>query len=351
MKLFSLLILSLLISVSVKATSFEQDSVGLEVKDGKWVVVHKVDPGETLFSISQRYDAEIDAIITMNDIVDYSITEGALLYVPYPKAGKERIYSVEAGDTMFSLSQKFDVSVSELMKWNGLDSYQLAVGQEISVYLPPGEDSPPVAASSREGYHIVQQGETLYSISQQHNINVDELKRWNDLDNNALSEGQELIISASVAGIATAAVVAQSTQTDPEPSPSQPEQPIVADDTTISDEYPLDPSQQKVAPAPFTMPDNPKLDQLDQIKEAGMAELIEGTSDNEKFLALHKSAEPGTILSVTNELNHQSVFVRVVGQIPNTSENERIVVKLSKAAYDQLDAVNPKFRVVVSRLR
>ena len=79
-----------------------------------------------------------------------------------------------------------------------------------------------------------------------------------------------------------------------------------------------------------------------------MAELIEGSTESSKYLALHRNAPKGTILMVMNELNNQVVFVRVIGPLPDTGLNNKVVVKISKAAWQKLGAVNKRFRVKVS---
>lgn len=81
------------------------------------------------------------------------------------------------------------------------------------------------------------------------------------------------------------------------------------------------------------------------MKEGGLAELIEGTDGNRKYLALHRTAKVGTILKVRNELNNREVFVRVRGELPNIGANTNVIIKISKSAYDRLGAIDPKFRV------
>ena len=82
--------------------------------------------------------------------------------------------------------------------------------------------------------------------------------------------------------------------------------------------------------------------------QTGLAELIEGTSGNRKYLALHRSAPIGTIMKVRNEMNNREVFVRVMGKLPDTALNDKLVIKISKSAYDRLGAIDPSFRVEVT---
>ena len=86
----------------------------------------------------------------------------------------------------------------------------------------------------------------------------------------------------------------------------------------------------------------------DEVKEGGLAELIEGSEGNRKYLGLHRTARPGTILKVRNELNNREVFVRVVGPLPDTGVNNNLVIKISKSAFDRLGAIDTRFRVEVT---
>jgi rare lipoprotein A (peptidoglycan hydrolase) len=85
-----------------------------------------------------------------------------------------------------------------------------------------------------------------------------------------------------------------------------------------------------------------------RVSEKGIAEVITGTGESAKFLALHKSAPVGTIIQVSNPMNNISIFVRVIGKLPATGENDKIVIKLSQSAYERLNAIDKKFLVDLS---
>ena len=60
--------------------------------------------------------------------------------------------------------------------------------------------------------------------------------------------------------------------------------------------------------------------------------------DSEKYLALHKTAKEGTIIFVKNQMNQNMVIVRVIGKLPDTGINEKIDIRLSKIAFEKLNA-------------
>jgi rare lipoprotein A (peptidoglycan hydrolase) len=78
-----------------------------------------------------------------------------------------------------------------------------------------------------------------------------------------------------------------------------------------------------------------------------LAELIPNTSGNKKYLVLHRTAPVGSVIRVKNEENDLTIFARVVGVLPETGDNAKLLIKLSQAAYDQLKAVNQRFPVEI----
>ncbi|HIE44601.1 MAG TPA: LysM peptidoglycan-binding domain-containing protein [Flavobacteriaceae bacterium] len=95
---------------------------------------------------------------------------------------------VEVGETLYSISGKYYVSVSDIKHFNNLKSNVISVGQKLKLI---GKKSIVV---SKNIEHIVVKGDTLFSLSKKYNITVEKLKTLNNLINNNLSLGQKLII-------------------------------------------------------------------------------------------------------------------------------------------------------------
>lgn len=64
-----------------------------------------------------------------------------------------------------------------------------------------------------------------------------------------------------------------------------------------------------------------------------------------RYYALHRSAPNGTIIRVTNRMNNANVFVKVVGRLPDSGENEGMIIKISKAAADKMGVIDQRFQV------
>jgi LysM repeat protein len=217
---------------------------------------------------------------------------------------------------------------------NGLTDTSLSLGQELIVKngANSGEgtiNKPANPAPNGKGMHTVAAKETLFSISKQYGVTVDQLKEWNSLVGNELKLGQTLLVAAP-ASVATVAVVSATVNPEPvknnTPQETQTSTPVVSTPIKISEGY----------------------KDGKEVRETGLAELIEGTQGNRKYLALHRTAPTGTILKIKNQMNDREVFVRVIGQLPDTGINDKLVIKISKSAYDRLSAIDPKFMVEVT---
>jgi len=112
-----------------------------------------------------------------------------------PKVDKKTIHSqvpsvhiVEVGETLYSISGKYFVAVKDIKYFNNLKSNTINVGQKLK--LTGGKQPEKITYQT----HIVQKGDTLYSLSKKYHITVEKLKTLNNLINNDLSLGQTLII-------------------------------------------------------------------------------------------------------------------------------------------------------------
>jgi LysM repeat protein len=334
-----------------------KDSIGTETVNGKVFVIHSVGEKETLYAISRRYGTTVENILQYNPTADAGLEIGQILKVPYtPKKvasqGRGTLHTVAAKETMFSISKMYGVTVDELKQWNNLTDNALSIGQQIVVKKggTPAVSNPQTTSTpqvSKNGLHTVTSKETMFSISRQYGITVQQLKDWNKLEGNEISIGQELI------------VVAPSTETAKQTNPVVQNTPPVQNVPPVVQNVPVVTEEKKDAQPVQTTPAKPEVKEQtirisesvknsDEILQTGLAELIEGTSGNRKYLALHRTAPVGTIMKVKNEMNNREVFVRVMGKLPDTALTDKLVIKISKSAYDRLGAIDPRFRVEVT---
>lgn len=341
----------------------QHDSLGIETVNGKIYVIHKVDEKETLYAISKRYGTTVDVILQSNPSASTTLEVGQVLKVPYtPKAtvkvpANATVHKVAAKETMFSISKTYGVTIDEIKQWNNLSDNTLSIGQELIVKKPKAGTSPVVTSRPAEntqrngaGTHTVAAKETMYSIARQHGVSVQQLKEWNKFDSDELKIGQVVLVAAPERKIE----VARQEPTVAEVKPEVKEVKTEVKTETKKETQPavVEASRPKTeTPAPTTTQTiriSESVKNSDEVMESGLAELIEGTEGNRKYLALHRTAPVGTILKVKNEMNNREVFVRVMGKLPDTAMTDKLVIKISKSAYDRLGAIDPRFRVEVT---
>lgn len=106
------------------------------------------------------------------------------------------VYTVAAGDTLYTIAEKYDLPVSLLMKVNCIDNpYNLQIGTKLCIPGDPSQlQTPPVPAPSMQ-IHTVAAGDTLYLIAKMHGVKLDDIMAANpNIDPYNLMIGSELNI-------------------------------------------------------------------------------------------------------------------------------------------------------------
>jgi LysM repeat protein len=99
--------------------------------------IYVVKKGDTLFSLAKKYGVTVKDVKTENKLANDSIYVGQALSVPtHGFETEEGIYVVNPGDTLFNISKRFDVSLKELKQANGLKENMILIGQQLVI---PGE--------------------------------------------------------------------------------------------------------------------------------------------------------------------------------------------------------------------
>jgi LysM repeat protein len=96
-------------------------------------VIHYVSMGETLFSISQKYNVTVEDIKIANSLKNDQISLGMELKIQKSQKGAIIVYKVQIGDTLYSISRKFNVTVEEIKIWNKISENSINVGQNIEI--------------------------------------------------------------------------------------------------------------------------------------------------------------------------------------------------------------------------
>jgi len=194
---------------------------------------HRIAQGETLGEIAGQYHITVDSLRSANDLNGSMIRAGDHLLVPIASRptgeyamtadarrektrnrqrdeGERQLYTVRAGDSFWSIAQRFGVGVRPLARWNGMaPGDTLGVGEQLVVWTQSGSGGAQPARRARAGItsasrlqsvtYSVRDGDSLYRIARQFNVTIADLRRWNDLSANTyLQPGQSIEMRVDV---------------------------------------------------------------------------------------------------------------------------------------------------------
>jgi LysM repeat protein len=291
--------------LAAPATAAPADSIGQEFRGGQRFVRHRVAQSETLYALARRYHVSVDLITAANPQLKNGLAIGEVVLVPRPGGGRPAPAPTAAA--------------------------------------PTKNPAATPAASSAPARYTVAKGETLFGIARRFSLSPAELIQLNHLpDGGTVRVGQELLLRASEIGAAAANPMAAAHARPsevPAPTPRvNPNAPAQIATITTAKEADAPPAERAPTRASEV---------VTRVTESGIAAAIAG-SGTDKYLALHKTAPVGTIMQVRNQMNGQSVYVRVIGELPDTGENANMLVRLSPRAVQKLGTADAKFRVETS---
>jgi len=130
-----------------------------------------------------------------------TLVGGASTALAAPPASGPQVHVVQPGETLYSISWRNGTTVQALMAANGLHSTLIYSGQSLVIPGPGGMVAQPAAVPATSTY-VVQAGDTLYSIATRNGISVEALMQANGLSNTWIWTGQQLIIPNGSAPVA-----------------------------------------------------------------------------------------------------------------------------------------------------
>lgn len=152
--------------------------------------IYIVRSGDTLYSIANKYGMTVDELKALNNLTNNTLSIGQKLVVNEGNAATLDTYTVKAGDTLYSIASKYGLTVNELKQLNQLTSDVLSIGQVLNV----SNSSTPTTPTHPSNTYTVKSGDSLYSIARKYGITVDALKNANGKTSNLLSIGEVLVI-------------------------------------------------------------------------------------------------------------------------------------------------------------
>jgi len=205
------------LNVPVGATKTFEENIA-QVPMDKWTSwrLHEMEDGETLSDVAHRYHVTVAAIETANHLEPRAtVPAGFFLNVPTVPVKVHFVrYRVQRGDTLPGIADRFDVTVDQLKRWNHIRGSHVSRGTHLRIYAgSEGDSTPPararsaketgasvhtVSAENRPAQgleHRVKPGETLYSIARVYQTSVSSLRESNPfLSGRELQAGDVLMI-------------------------------------------------------------------------------------------------------------------------------------------------------------
>ena len=151
-------------------------------------ITYTVQKGDSLYSISKKYNTTVDKIKNINNLTNNALSIGQVLKIPSSSKEENTTvtnYIVKSGDSLYSIAKKYNTSIDKIKQLNNLNSNLLSIGQTLKI---------PNSNNTTDLTYKVVSGDSLYSIAKKYNTTVDKIKTNNNLNSNLLSIGQILKI-------------------------------------------------------------------------------------------------------------------------------------------------------------
>lgn len=166
--------------------------IEIDIDKDKKGIIYTVKSGDSLSKIAKSYGTTVNKIKSANNLKSDFLKIGQELLIPVEdtkveeKKDDEKLginYVVVKGDNLYSIANKFDVSVDNIKSLNNLKSNTLQIGQILKI---PGTESYTT--------YKVKSGDSLWKIANTYGTTVNDLKKINNLTSSNLKIGQELLI-------------------------------------------------------------------------------------------------------------------------------------------------------------
>ncbi len=191
----------------ISYSTLSQISSKIEEINGVAFYLHSVTKGQTLYSLSKLYDCDVNEIVSSNPGTDQGIKEGSVIKIPASKS-KIKGYSISSDpgrkfllhevlkkETLYSIANKYNIDINDLIAANPGSDQGVKKGQ--SLRIPIKKESPKEIPSDKFA-HTVKAGETLYGIAKQYNVTVDDVKNANNGLLNGLLAGEIVLIPTNI---------------------------------------------------------------------------------------------------------------------------------------------------------
>ncbi len=166
---------------------------------------YTVQKGDTLSAIGQKFKITVNDLKQLNNLTGDMIYIGQTLKVSSSSSStvQESSYTVKSGDSLSVIAKLYNMNVNELKQLNNLTSDTIFIGQNLKVR---GTTVTPQPTTSTQNY-VVQAGDSLSVIAKRYNMTVLQLKQLNNLTSDTIYIGQQLKVSTTNSTTTTSYIV------------------------------------------------------------------------------------------------------------------------------------------------
>lgn len=188
-------------AVTNTTPSVVQDKVDSKtLKPNVKLEAYTVKRGDSLYSIASQAKLSVAELAALNDMSgNSSLYAGQTLQVPLGYQVPEQ-YTVQAGDTLTAIANRYDLNIDDIANWNGLGRNSgLRAGQRLTLSAEAAKSTPVAPAKAKTNntlkmpeVYVVQSGDNLTSIAAKYHLQVSYLMQLNDLTSSTVRVGQRL---------------------------------------------------------------------------------------------------------------------------------------------------------------
>ncbi len=182
----------------LKITQATVATVASKTEIAPKTITYKVKKGESLFTIAKDNNTTVEDLKAANKLTNNNVQAGQEILIGQSAAVKKVIeYKVKKGDNLSSIANSHNISVDELKNLNQLTSKKVSSGQTLKVYAEHVEEaktSPSNSKKHKQISHKVRKGESYFSIAQDNDCSIEDLKSWNKKSKDQLNAGDKLVL-------------------------------------------------------------------------------------------------------------------------------------------------------------
>ncbi len=185
-----------------KDTEVKKEEKKTVTKKNQNFQTYTVKEGDNLTGIADAFDVGVSELKDWNGLESDKILSGQKLKVYSDKkvtssSKKSKTYTVKSGDNLTKIAEDNGVTVSNIKDWNGLESDVIQEGQVLKLY-PDKEttkkEEKKKETKSKTTYHTVKKGETLGKLAEKYDVTISDIKKWNKIKGDTIEIGQKLVV-------------------------------------------------------------------------------------------------------------------------------------------------------------